>query len=163
MAKGKDKPADDRTIENRKARFDYEILETLEAGIALRGSEVKSVRQGHVSLAEGWVRPQGSPPQLLLYGVNIGEYGPGGPLGSMGQHKPTRTRTLLAHKREIAKLARQVAEKGLTIVPLKMYFKNGYAKVLIGLARGKTQHDKRDSIAKREAKRDIDRAMSRKR
>lgn len=162
MAKKKGE-SPERTIENRKARFDYHILESLEAGIVLRGSEVKSVRDGKVSLGEGWVKPEGTPPRLLLYGVNIGEYGPAGALGSAGQHRPTRARILLAHKREIAKLARQTDEKGLTIVPLKMYFKNGFAKVLIGLAKGKSRQDKRQAISKRESDRDIARAMSRRR
>lgn len=160
MAKKKEDTSNERVIENRKARFDYHILETLETGIMLRGSEVKSVRSGIVSLAEGFVRPQAVPPALLLYGVNIGEYGPAGAPGSALQHKATRARVLLAHKREIAKIAKQMNEKGLTIVPLKMYFKNGFAKVLIGVAKGKTRSDKRDSISKREAQRDIQRAMS---
>jgi SsrA-binding protein len=162
MAKNQDKPnTNERVIENRKARHDYAILDSLECGIILRGSEVKSVRAGAVSLGEGWVKAEGSPPSLLLYGVNIAEYGPAGPIGGAGQHKPTRGRALLAHKREIVKLARQSEEKGLTIVPLKMYFKNGYAKVLIGVARGKTSHDKRESIKEREHARDIQRATSR--
>jgi SsrA-binding protein len=146
-------------IENRKARFDYHIEETLEVGMVLRGSEVKSVRKGEVSLGEGYVLAREEPPELTLIGVNIGEYAPSGALG----HRPTRARPLLAHKREIRKLARTVVAKGLTIVPLKLYFKDGWAKLLIGVARGKQAHDKRDTIAKREAKRDIDRAMSRKR
>lgn len=124
----------------------------------LEGSEVKSVRAGRVSLAEGYVRVQEGPPGLFLHGINIGEYGPAGPRG----HPAVRVRKLLAHKREIAKLARQVEHKGMTIVPLKMYFKEGYAKLLIGVAMGKSAHDKRQSIGEREAKRDIARAMSRK-
>jgi SsrA-binding protein len=158
MAKKKDKGDAEKIIENRKARFEYAVLETLECGIVLRGTEVKSVREGKVSLAEGFVRAH--PGQLLLYGVNIGEYGPAGPQGNGKQHAPTRARTLLAHGKEIAKLADQVAIKGMTIVPLKMYFKDGFAKVLIGLAKGKTQHDKRDSITKRDTERDMRRAMS---
>lgn len=194
MAKRKDKSAaaggdNGPTIENRKARFDYHISETLETGIMLTGSEVKSVRDGKVSLAEGYVRvelgivdgrlkqvgrgPKSHPgtrpthrvrpsePGLWLHSVNIAEYPPAGPAGSAAQHAPTRTRKLLAHKREIAKLARQVEVKGMTIVPLKMYFKNGRAKLLIGLAQGKTHSDKRETIAKRDAQRDIQRAMSR--
>ncbi len=145
-----------RTIENRRARFDYDILDTLECGIVLLGSEVKSVRNGQVSLAEGYVRVQTQPPGLFLHSVNIAEYGPAG----TSAHEPTRTRALLAHKREILKLARQVEQQGVTIVPLKMYFKDGYAKVLIGLGRGKRAHDKRSAIAERESKRDLDRAMS---
>lgn len=198
MAKGKkqhgeksgDPGAGSPTIENRKARFDYHITDTLETGMVLTGSEVKSIRDGKVSLAEGYVRvelglvngvprqagrgPKAAPgkrpmqrirpvePGLWLHSVNIAEYPPAGPAGSVGQHKPTRVRKLLAHRREIQKLARQVEVKGMTIVPLKIYFKNGRAKMLIGLAQGKTRSDKRQAIAKRDAQRDIQRAMSRK-
>ena len=144
------------TIENRKARHDYEILETLECGIMLQGSEVKSVRDGKVSLAEGYVRAQAAPPLLFLHSVNIAEYGPAGPTA----HQPTRTRRLLAHKRESEKLLRQVDQKGGTLVPLKMYFVNGYAKVLVGLGRGRRAHDKRTAIAERESKRELSRVMS---
>lgn len=157
MARKKKDKNEAPTIENRRARHDYHISDTLETGVMLEGSEVKSVRAGKVSLAEGYVRVQENPPGLFLHGINIGEYGPAGPRG----HAPVRTRKLLAHKREIAKLARQVDQKGMTIVPLKMYFKDGYAKLLIGLAMGKSAHDKRQSIGEREAKRDIARAMSR--
>jgi SsrA-binding protein len=154
-------------IENRKARHDYAILDTIEAGIVLRGSEVKSVREGKVSLGEGFVRAEqlhrSGPIELWMHGVNIGEYAPAGVTGSHSQHRPIRARKLLAHKREIEKLARQVDVKGMTIVPLRMYFKVGIAKVLIGLARGKADHDKRQDIAKREAQRDMDRALSRRR
>ncbi len=150
-------------IENRRARFDYEIIETLEVGIALRGSEVKSIRNGRASLAEGYVRATSAPPSLVLHSMSIDEYGPGGPLGGVGQHKMTRARPLLAHRREILKLARQTEAKGMTIVPLKLYFKRGWAKVLIGLARGRSKHDKRRAIGEREAKREITRAMSRRR
>lgn len=156
MAKKKDK-TEERVMENRKARFDYHISETLECGIQLRGSEVKSIRDGKVSLTEGYVRVQENPPGLYLHSVTIDEYGPAG----SRQHSMGRTRKLLAHKREIAKLWRQVQQKGMTLVPLKMYFKNGYAKVLIGLGKGKSKHDKRHSIAERESKRDISRAMTR--
>lgn len=147
--------------ENRRARFDFEIIETLEVGIVLRGSEVKSVRASNVSIAEGFVRVEGSPPQLNLYAVNIGEYGPSGPAGSAGQHKPTRARGLLAHKREIARLAKGVQTKGMTIVPLKLYIRNGYLKLLIALAKGRTRYDKREAISRKEAARDIERATSR--
>ncbi|MBK7405618.1 MAG: SsrA-binding protein SmpB [Phycisphaerales bacterium] len=156
MAKKKSNPTP--TSENRKARYDYEILETLECGIMLLGSEVKSVRDGKVSLAEGYVRVQSSPPELTLHSVNIAEYGPAGPTA----HQPTRTRKLLAHRKEIDHLAREVDQKGVTIVPLKMYFKDGYAKVLIGLGRGRQAHDKRQAISQRESRREIDRALSKK-
>lgn len=152
----RNKAAQERTIENRKARFDYHILDTLEVGIVLTGPEVKSVREGKVSLAEGYVRAAAEPPDLSLYGVNIAEYAPAG----AHQSSPTRTRRLLAHKKEILKLAKESAVKGMTIVPLKLYFKNGYAKILVGVAQGKTRGDKRATIAKRESDRDINRAMS---
>lgn len=151
--KRKDQPAN---IENRKARYDYAIGDTLEVGIALHGTEVKAVRDGKISLAEGYVRAEESPPGLYLHSVNIGEYAPAGAL----QHAATRTRKLLAHKREILKLVRQVDQKGVTIVPLKLYFKDGWAKLLIGVGKGKAAHDKRHAIGERDAKRDIDRAMS---
>lgn len=145
------------TIENRRARHDYAVSETLEVGIALRGTEVKSVRDGKVSLAEGYVRATSDPPALMLYSVNIAEYPPAG----AQQHKPTRPRTLLAHRSEIRKLARLCESKGTTIIPLKMYFSNGFAKVLVGVATGRRREDKRERIAKRDAERDIQRAMSR--
>jgi SsrA-binding protein len=145
------------TIENRRARHDYVIEEMLECGIKLTGTEVKSVRNGQVSLAEGYVRASDSPVALELHGVHIAEYPPAGPR----QHDPVRVRSLLAQKRQIRKLADRTREKGLTIVPLKVYFLNGRAKVLIGVARGKRRADKRQDLSKREARREIDRAMSR--
>lgn len=152
----KTNPGDELVAENRKARHDYFVEETLECGIALQGSEVKSVRDRQVSIGEGFCRVQESPPTLTLHQVHIGEYRPAGALG----HKPVRTRVLLAKKGEIVKLARKMT-KGMTIVPLKLYFKDGWAKVLIGVCKGKQAHDKRQSIAKRDAQRDVQRAMSR--
>jgi SsrA-binding protein len=185
---GKDSHFDEsRTIENRKARHDYEIIETLEVGMVLWGSEVKSIRDGKVSLGEGYVRvedglrrvgtgpkgpdggakakarPRYAEPGMWLHSVNIAEYPPAGPKGAVGQHHPTRTRQLLCHKRELAKLCREVQAEGVTIVPLKLYFKNGVAKLLVGLARGRTRGDKREAIAKREMKREMDRAMTKRR
>ena len=145
-------------IENRQARHDYAIDETLECGMELRGTEVKSVRAGKVSLAEGYVSAKGEPPELLLHSVHIAEYPPA---GKAVQHEPVRVRKLLAHKKEIRKLADQMQKKGLTLVPLKIYFKNGRAKLLIGLGTGRKSVDKRQAIAKREMQRDIERAMSR--
>lgn len=159
MAKRKPDDSHSPTIENRKARFDYAIEEELEVGIILSGSEVKSVRESKVSLAEGFVRAGEFPPQLLLFGVNILGYAPAASMG----HKPVRPRGLLAHKREIVKLARKQQVKGMTIVPLKIYFKNGYAKLLIGVGKGRKSHDKRQAIGEREAKRDMEKAMARKR
>ncbi len=155
MAKKPRKPEDQPAIENRKAKFDYHIEDTLECGIALMGSEIKSVRNGEVSLAEGFVRLTEHPPTLELYKVHIGEYSPAAALG----HAATRTRILLAHKNEINKWARKMT-KGMTIVPLKLYFKGPWAKLLIGLCKGKKAHDKRQDIAKKDTERDMRRAMS---
>lgn len=150
------KPKDTPVIENRKARYDYAIEETLECGMVLEGSEVKSIRDGKISIGEGYVRAQVTPPALYMHSVNISPYGPAGVIN----HIPTRTRKLLANRSEINKMIKAVSVKGMTIVPLKVYFKDGFAKVLIGLGKGKSQTDKRQSIGEREAKRDIDRAMS---
>ena len=144
------------TIENRQARHDYAIGDTLEVGIELVGTEVKSVRAGKISLAEGYVSAEASPPRLTLHSVHIAHY-PNA--GKAAQHELVRPRRLLAHRREISKLADEVKRKGFTIVPLKVYFKNGRAKLLIGLGTGRKAADKRQAIAAREMKRDMDRAM----
>ncbi|MHC5024343.1 MAG: SsrA-binding protein SmpB, partial [Planctomycetota bacterium] len=151
-------PTKEPTIENRRARHDYRIEETLECGIKLVGTEVKSVRNGQVSLAEGYVRATESPLGLTLHGVHIAEYPPA---GEHHQHEPARARILLASRREIRKLADCTRQKGATIVPLKMYFLRGRVKVLVGVAYGRRRADKRDDLARKEAKRDIDRALSR--
>lgn len=156
MAKNKDK-SNERIIENRRARFDYTIGETLECGMQLFGGEVKSVRAGLVSVGEGYVRADTEPPTLWLHGVNIAEYGPA---RTALPTSPTRTRRLLAHKREIAKLWKAQQIKGNTLVPLRIYFKNGFAKCLVGVGTGRQKADKRQAIAERESRRDIDRAMS---
>jgi len=156
MARRKHKPKDDAVIHNRRARHNYLIEDTLEVGMVLTGSEVKSLRDGGASLAEGYVRAEESPPSLTLHGVHIQEYPP----AAGRQHEPTRVRRLLAHRREIVKLAAATRVKGVTIVPLKIYFARGRAKVQIGLARGKRHADKRDALETREARREIDRAMS---
>lgn len=124
----------------------------------LKGTEIKSVRAGKVSLSEGYVSASEAPLEMLLHSVHIAEYPPAGPAV---QHAPTRVRRLLAHKKEIRKLATAVQRKGVTLVPLKIYFKNGRAKLLIGLGTGRKAADKRHAIAAREMKRDMDRAMSR--
>ncbi|MBM4100803.1 MAG: SsrA-binding protein SmpB [Phycisphaerae bacterium] len=153
-------PKNSPTIENRRAFHDYSIGETVECGMELKGTEVKSVRASQVSIAEGFVMAEGSPLQLALHGVHIAEYPPA---GRDRQHDPTRVRRLLASRREIERLAGQVQAKGVSLVPLKIYFKNGFAKLLIGVGTGKSKVDKRQSIAKRESQRDIDRAMHRRR
>lgn len=144
---------------NRRGRRDYHIVDTLECGVRLVGSEVKSLRAGQASLAEGWVRASERPIGLTLHGVHIAEYPNASPTH---QHEPIRIRALLAHRREIRKLADFARAAGNTLVPLKLYFSDGRAKILIGLARGKRKADKREDITKREAARDIDRAMRRK-
>ena len=154
--KGKAKSrTNEPTIENRRARHDYLIESTLECGIRLVGTEVKSVRNGQVSLAEGYVRASDTPISLELHGVHIAEYPPAGER----QHAPARARALLASKREIRKLADATRSKGVTIVPLKMYFTRGRAKLLIGIAHGKRRSDKRQDLAAKDAKRDMKRAM----
>lgn len=155
MAKGRKKSPEPEVV-NRRARHEYFIEDTLEVGVALVGSEVKSIREGKCSLAEGYVRAQLEPLRLDLHGVHIHEYPP----AAGHNHIPTRSRRLLAHKREIAKLARLSAQKGVTIVPLRMYFKDGWVKLEIGTARGKSHSDKRETLKERDAQRDIHRAMS---
>jgi SsrA-binding protein len=160
VAKKDKKPAKDdadkneRVIaDNRKARHNYNVLETLECGIVLVGSEVKSLRTGTLSLDEAYARVEGD--EVWLVAANIAEYKYSHDLN----HVPKRRRKLLLHRREIKKFAGQAYEKGLTLVPLKMYFKAGRAKVLLGICRGKQKHDKRDTMKKRDAERDIARAM----
>ncbi len=158
MAKqGNNKAApNEPTVENRKARHLYAIAETLECGIKLLGTEVKSIRAGRVSIGEGYVVATADPTSLVLLNVHIDEF----VRGPTSTYRPTQTRTLLAHKREIRKLAKAAQAKGVTLVPLKMYFKSGRVKVLIGVGTGKKQHDKREDIKKRDVERDIRRVMS---
>lgn len=160
MSGKKKEKSNEPEVLNRRAHHDYHILDTLEVGVKLVGTEVRSIRAGRCSIAEGYVRAEPDPPRLTLYGVHIEEYASAGPPSSGRQHPSTRQRTLLAHKREIVKLAKATAEKGVTIVPLKMYFKEGRVKLLIGTAKGKREHDKRQDIQKREMQRDLQRAMS---
>ena len=158
MGKRKKKTTKIPVIENRRARHDYNIEDTLEVGIVLRGSEVKSIRKGQASLAEGWIRASLRPLELSLHGVHIAEYSDAHPTK---QHLPTRTRILLAHKREITTLSTFTNSQGHTLVPLKIYFSNNKAKVLLGLASGKRKSDKRQDLALKMAKREMDRAMKR--
>lgn len=140
--------------ENRKARHDYEIVEEFEAGIALTGSEIKSVRAGRVNLRGSFARVSGE--QVLLYEAHISTYEQA---GTHTNHNPTRPRKLLLHKREIKRLMGLIQQKGLTLVPLRLYFRGRWAKVALAVARGKKTYDKREDIAKREAQRDIERAI----
>lgn len=134
---------------NRRARFDYEIEATYECGISLVGSEVKSLRLGLASLADAYAVARGG--EVFLYGVHIPEY----THASMQNHEPTRVRKLLMHGREIQRLVVKTTQQGYTLVPVKIYFKGNLIKVELALARGKKQYDKRQSIAKRDAERDI--------
>lgn len=142
------------SIVNRKARFDYEILETFEAGIELVGTEVKSVRAGKISLRDAFARVRRG--ELFLYGAEISPYENSG----YARHDPTRPRRLLLHSREIAKLVGKVSERGLTLIPIKVYFKRGWAKIQLALAKARRKYDKREAIKKKETQRDIRHAMS---
>ena len=141
-------------IVNRKAHHDYFVLETLEAGMHLLGTEIKSIRNGKVSLDEGFARVSRDN-ELFLYGVDIAPYEQAGPRN----HEPTRPRKLLIHKRQIKGLARHVQQKGNTLIPLNIHFKRGLAKLELGLCRGKSRSDKRQTIKEREHKIEIGRAM----
>jgi SsrA-binding protein len=149
-----EKTSGDRLVtENRKARHDYEILETFEAGMVLTGSEVKSLRAGRANLKDSYARIDRG--EAFLLNAHISPYAAASHFG----HEPERNRKLLLHRSEIDKLNGRIQERGLTVIPLKIYFKNGRAKVLIGVGRGKKSYDKRESIKKREMERDADRAM----
>jgi SsrA-binding protein len=138
---------------NRKAGRDFHLEERHEAGLVLAGTEIKSIRAGMVNLSDGYVQPRDG--ELWLFNVHIAPYDPAGRYG----HEPHRPRKLLLHRREIARLVSRVQERGYTIVPVKLYLKEGLAKVEIALARGKRKYDKREAIAKRDAEREIDRAL----
>lgn len=138
---------------NRRARFDYDIGETVECGIALTGTEVKSLRTGQASLAEAWATVRDG--ELWLVQATIAEY----EFGNRENHDPTRRRKLLAHRSEIARMARFIEDQGRTLVPMKLYWKDGRAKLLVGLGVGKAQHDKRHAKAEQDAKREMARAL----
>ena len=139
--------------ENRRARHDYNLLERFEAGIQLTGTEVKSLRDGRVTLAQAYADVRDG--EVWLVGAHIDEYAQ----GNVANHEPERDRKLLLHRREIDSLIGAVQQRGLTLVPTRLYFKNGRAKLELALARGKEQRDKRRDIAKREADRQIERAL----
>ncbi len=138
---------------NKKAHHDYFIEETYEAGMQLKGTEVKSLRAGRANLKDSFGRIKGS--EVFVMNMHISPY----EQGNISNHEPTRERKLLLNKAEIGRLAGKVQERGYTIVPLKIYFKHGLAKLEIGLGRGKAQYDKRHTIAEKEAKRDMERAF----
>lgn len=137
---------------NGRARYDYEILETCEAGIALWGTEVKSMRLGVVSLRDSFARVDGG--EVFIYNLHIAPY----ECGRASEQDPRRRRKLLLHKREIRRLLGKTTERGLTLIPLRIYFKRGLAKVELALSRGKRQYDKRELLRKKEAEREIKRA-----
>ena len=157
MAHSNGKRADgdgiDLVAENRKARHDFFIEETLEAGLALTGTEVKSLRDHRANLRDSYAHIRKG--EAFLHGVHIGAYAPAGRFS----HKETRARKLLLHRREIDRLWGRVRERGYSIVPLRIYFKNGRAKVEIALAKGKHEYDKREAIARKTSRREIERAM----
>ena len=142
---------------NRKAYHNYIIHDSIEAGIALTGSEIKSIRAGRVSLSDAYVRPEAG--ELWLVNAHIARY----EASSYMSHEPKRARKLLLHRKQINNLTSQVLQKGFTLVPLKLYIKDSIAKVEVALAKGKKLYDKRESIARREAEREIGRALKRRR
>lgn len=149
MAKKHGKPL----AQNRKASFDYFIEETYEAGIVLKGTEIKSIRAGRVNINEAHARIMNG--EVMLINMHIAHY----EQGNRFNHDPTRSRKLLLHRSEINKLIGQTQQQGYTLVPLKLYIKNGVAKMLIGLGKGKKRYDKREDLKQKQMKRDIDRAI----
>jgi SsrA-binding protein len=148
MAKDRQDPRERPVADNRKAAFDYHLLETFEAGLALTGTEVKAIREGRVNLRDSYCRLERA--EAYLLGAHIGQYSHGGYAG----HDPTRPRKLLLRREELNKLLGRTTERGLTIVPVRMYFKKGRVKLAIALAKGKKTFDKRETIRRREAERE---------
>jgi len=145
---------DSRTIAaNRKAYHDYHIQETFEAGIVLKGSEIKSIREGRVNLRDAYARPENG--ELWLFNSHIASYD----AASYNTHEPLRPRKLLLHRKQINILTGKVVQRGLTLVPLKLYIKHGIAKIQLGVAKGKRLYDKREAIARRAAEREMERAL----
>jgi SsrA-binding protein len=140
---------------NRKALHDYEVLSSVEAGLVLTGTEIKSIREGRVNLRDAFARPERG--ELWLYNCHIAPYDK----GNRFNHEPLRVRKLLLHRDQILELAGEAEQKGLTLVPLRMYFKHGLAKVQLAVVRGRKVYDKREAIAEREVQRDIARALRR--
>jgi len=148
-----EKKSDTTVATNRKAHHDYFIEETVEAGVVLQGTEVKSLRLGLANLTDSYAIVKNG--EMFLLNANISIY----PQGNLANHEPLRTRKLLLHKAEIVKLTWKMTQKGFTLIPLKIYFLRGRAKVLIGLAKGKKSFDKRDTIKEKESKREVERVM----
>jgi SsrA-binding protein len=157
MARSAKKDGDDEVkviCRNKRAFHEYEVLESVECGIALTGTEVKSLRDGHASLEDAYAKLDDG--EVWLIGSDVPEYA----MGNRMNHKPKRPRKLLLHRREINKFAGKATQKGFTLVPLKLYFKGGLAKVELAVARGKQLHDKREASKKADAQREIRRAMT---
>ncbi len=146
-------PGDRTVTQNRRAFHDYFIDETLETGIVLSGSEIKSIREGKITIGEAYVRIDGD--ELWLIGANVTPY----THGAYANHDPARPRKLLAHRRQIEALREETERKGMTLIPLRVRLKNGRAKVDVGVARGKKLYDKRQTVAERDAKRNIEQAV----
>jgi SsrA-binding protein len=153
---GKRAPEGEKAVAtNRRARFDYQIEDTWEAGLVLSGSEVKSLRDGNVNLSDAYAQPRGD--ELFLVNCRIGEYKQAAQFG----HPPLRDRKLLMSRAEIDRIKGKVEQRGYTLVPLRIYFKAGWAKAEIGLGKGRAHEDRRGAIAERESKREMDRALAR--
>jgi SsrA-binding protein len=157
MARTAREEAQKNVAENRKAFHDYHIVETFEAGIVLAGTEVKAIREGGANLRDSYARIENA--EVWLYNVHISAYSHRG----YTEHDPTRKRKLLLHRQEIRKLTGKTVEKGMTLVPTRLYFKNGHVKVALALARGKQAHDKRETIKRREADRETRAAVKERR
>ena len=152
-----DKPREAVVCRNRRARHQYEILDTIEAGIMLVGSEVKSLRAGHASIEEAYARIDDS--EVWLIDCDIPEY----PQAGRFNHKPKRRRKLLLHRREVLKFAGEAQQRGCTLVPLKLYFRRGFARVELAIARGRKMHDRREAMKKADANKEMKRALGRRR
>ena len=151
------KRAERLLADNRKAHHDYHILHTYEAGIVLLGTEVKSIREGRVNLRDSFARVEGA--EVFIYNIHVSPYSHRG----YADHEPTRRRKLLLHKGEIRRLIGKTVERGMTLVPVRMYLKNGRVKVVVGVAKGKKTYDKRETIRRREAERETRRAIKQRR
>ena len=145
----KDKVKDNVVAQNKKAHYDYEITETFEAGIVLTGTEIKSVRQARINIRDGFARVRNG--EVWLSNVHISPFDE----GNIWNVNPTRSRKLLLHKKQIAKIEAEISQAGMSFVPLRVYIKDGFAKVLMGLAKGKKNYDKRETIKRKEQNRDI--------
>jgi SsrA-binding protein len=148
-----EKKHDTAVTTNRKAYHDYFVEETIEAGVVLQGTEVKSLREGLANLTDSYAIVKNN--EMFLFNATISPY----PFGNIMNHEPLRTRKLLLHREEIRKLITKISQKGFTLIPLKIYFVRGKAKVLIGLAKGKKAYDKRETIKEKESKREVERAV----